>query len=59
MSNGSTSGASAISVQCINDVLERYRFEVAGEKLHVRLKLCDGPEAIQITHVRNVTSLTM
>jgi hypothetical protein len=50
----------ALSVQCIDNVAQRYRFKVSGEEFQIRLKLCDGSEPVEIAYVGGTySSLTM
>ena len=41
------------SVQCTDDIPERYWFEVTEKKFQVRCELCDGSEPIQVADMRH------
>ena len=41
------------SVQCIDDIPERYWFEVTEKKFQVSCELCDGSEPIQMADMRH------
>jgi hypothetical protein len=44
----------ALSVQCIDNIAQRYRFKVAGEEFQIRLKLRDGSEPVEIAYMGHI-----